>query len=189
MILICIFLVTKNAGHVFTCFLAIWYILFFKDLFLVFACGGPLLPLAGFLLWRMGATFCCRAQASHHGGFSCCRARAVKCMGFSNCGTLAQLLRGMQDLPRSRDQTSVPCTVRWILNHWTTREVPVFRLGKMSICPMFNWLFVLLILSCMSYLHILGINPLLFISFANIFLHLVGCLLILWLVSFAVQKL
>ena len=24
----------------------------------------------------------------------------------------------------TRDPTSVPCTARWILNHWTTREVP-----------------------------------------------------------------
>ena len=55
----------------------VWDILFFKDLFSVFACGGPLLPLAGFLLWRMGATLCCRAWASHRGGFSCCRAQAL----------------------------------------------------------------------------------------------------------------
>ena len=49
--------------------------------------------------------------------------------------------------------------------------------------------FVFLILSCMSCLYILGINPLLFISFANIFSHSVGCLFILSVVSFAVQKL
>ena len=24
----------------------------------------------------------------------------------------------------TRDGTRVPCTARWILNHWTTREVP-----------------------------------------------------------------
>ena len=24
----------------------------------------------------------------------------------------------------TRDRTSVPCVARWILNHWTTREVP-----------------------------------------------------------------
>ena len=27
----------------------------------------------------------------------------------------------------TRDQTQVPCIGRWILNHWTTREVP--RMG------------------------------------------------------------
>ena len=35
----------------------------------------------------------------------------------------------------------------------------------------------------------LDINPLLVISFANIFSHLVGCLFILSVVSFAMQKL
>ena len=46
-----------------------------------------------------------------------------------------------------------------------------------------------LILSCMSCLYILDINPLLVISFANIFSHSVDCLFILSVVSFAVQKL
>ena len=49
-------------------------------------------------------------------------------------------------------------------------------------------LFVI-ILSCISCLYILGINPLLVISFANIFSHSVGCLFVLWMASFAVQKL
>ena len=29
-----------------------------------------------------------------------------------------------------RDQTQVPCVGRWILNHWTTREVP--RMGVLK---------------------------------------------------------
>ena len=41
----------------------------------------------------------------------------------------------------------------------------------------------------MSCLYILEINPLLVTSFANIFSHFVGCLFILFVVSFAVQKL
>ena len=48
--------------------------------------------------------------------------------------------------------------------------------------------FVFLILSCMNSLCILEINPLLAASFANIFSHFEGCLL-LFIVSFAVQKL
>ena len=44
--------------------------------------------------------------------------------------------------------------------------------------------FVFLILSCMSYLYILEINPLLVVSFANIFSHSEGCLFILFMVSF-----
>ena len=50
-------------------------------------------------------------------------------------------------------------------------------------------LFVFLILSRMSCLYILEINPLSVASFANIFSHSVGCLFVLFMVSFDVQKL
>ena len=49
-------------------------------------------------------------------------------------------------------------------------------------------LFVFLALSCMSCLYIYKINPL-SVSFAIIFSHSDGCLFILFIVSFAVQKL
>ena len=50
-------------------------------------------------------------------------------------------------------------------------------------------LFAFLILSCMSCLYVLEINPLSVASFANIFSHSEGRLLVLFMVSFAVQKL
>ena len=50
-------------------------------------------------------------------------------------------------------------------------------------------LFVFLILSYMSCLYILEINPLLVASFANIFSHSLGCLFVLFTVPFAMQKL
>ena len=50
-------------------------------------------------------------------------------------------------------------------------------------------LFVFLVLSCMSYLYILEINPLSVVSFAIIFSHSEGCLITLVILSFAVQKL
>ena len=50
-------------------------------------------------------------------------------------------------------------------------------------------LFVFLILGCMNCLYILDINPLSVASFANIFSHSEGCLIVLFMVSFAVQKL
>ena len=50
-------------------------------------------------------------------------------------------------------------------------------------------LFVFLILSCMSCLYILEINPLSADFFVNIFSHSEDCLFILFMVSFAVQKL
>ena len=59
-------------------------------------------------------------------------------------------------------------------------------------CPFFDGLFFFYCInSCMNCLHIniLDINPLLVISFANIFSHSVGCLFILLMVSIDVQKL
>ena len=50
-------------------------------------------------------------------------------------------------------------------------------------------LFVFLILSCMSCLYILEINPLSLVAFAIIFSHSEGCLFTLLIVSFALQKL
>ena len=50
-------------------------------------------------------------------------------------------------------------------------------------------LFVFMILSSMSCLYILEINPLSIASLANIFSHSEGCLFVLFMVSFAVQKL
>ena len=49
--------------------------------------------------------------------------------------------------------------------------------------------FVFLVSNCMSCLYILKINPLLVVLFAIIFSHYEGCLFILLIVSFAVQKL
>ena len=49
--------------------------------------------------------------------------------------------------------------------------------------------FVFLMLSCISCLYILEINPLSVASFANIFFHSEGCLFVLFMVSFAVQRL
>ena len=48
---------------------------------------------------------------------------------------------------------------------------------------------VFLVLSCMSCLYILEINPFLVVSFAIIFCHSEGCLFTLTIISFAVQKL
>ena len=50
-------------------------------------------------------------------------------------------------------------------------------------------LFVVLVLSCMSYLYILEINHLSVVSFTIISSHYEGCLFTLLIVSIAVQKL
>ena len=49
-------------------------------------------------------------------------------------------------------------------------------------------LFIFLLLSSVSCLYILDINPLSVDSFANIFSHSEGCLFVLFMVSFAVQN-
>ena len=75
---------------------------------------------------------------------------------------------------QARARTYVPCIGRRILNHCATREARV-------VC--------FLILSCITYLYNLHINSYLVVSFEKIFSHSGGCLFILWVVFFAMQKL
>ena len=66
----------------------------------------------------------------------------------------------------------------------------LWRNVYLGLLPIFQLdYFLLLLLSCMNCLHILEIKPLLVALFANIFSHSVGCLFILFMVSFAVQEL
>jgi len=58
-----------------------------------------------------------------------------------------------------------------------------------SFAHIFIGLFVFLLLSCISCLYILEINPLSVVSFAIIFSHFEGCVFTLFIVSFAVKKL
>ena len=57
-----------------------------------------------------------------------------------------------------------------------------------SFLHFFIGLFVFLVLSCMSCLYILEINPLSVVSLAIIFSYSEGCLFTLLIVSFAVQS-
>ena len=76
------------------------------------------------------------------------------------------------------------CTC-WLSVFFGKISIQVFCLFKLC------WMVIIifLILSCISSLCILDINPLSIISFANIFSHLVDCVFILSVVPFAVQKL
>ena len=65
---------------------------------------------------------------------------------------------------------------------------PLWKYVYSDLLPIFS-LVACLVLSCLSWLHILDINTLAVTSFANIFSRLIGCLFLLSVVSFAVQKL
>ena len=50
---------------------------------------------------------------------------SVAAWGLCSCGAHCWLPHSMWDVSSpARDQTCVPCLAKWILNHWTTREVP-----------------------------------------------------------------
>ena len=65
----------------------------------------------------------------------------------------------------------------------------LWRNVSLGLFPSFDWLFVFPALSYLSCLYILEINLFSVISFAIIFSHSEGCIFILLIVSFAVQKL
>ena len=69
-------------------------------------------------------------------GLCCCL--GVAC-GLSRCGTQAQELgyMGLVALRcvrsfRTRDRTHIPSMGRQILNHWTTREVPIVSFALLT---------------------------------------------------------
>ena len=73
----------------------------------------------------------------------------------------------------------------WAHTHTSFLEKCQFR----SFAHFWIGLVVFLVLHCMSYLYVLKINPLSFVSFAIIFSRSEGCLFNLLIVSFMVQKL
>ena len=90
-------------------------------LFTWFGCAG-LRCYVGFLsLRRRGPLSSCGAQAPR-GGLSCCRVQALgpRAQWLWRTGFVAPWHVGSS---QTRDRTHVPCLGRWILNHWTTREV------------------------------------------------------------------
>ena len=66
----------------------------------------------------------------------------------------------------------------------------LWRNVYLELLAMFDWVICLFVcFELHDCLYILEINPLSVASFANIFPHYVGCLFILFMISFAVQKL
>ena len=67
----------------------------------------------------------CGAWTSHCSGFSCCGAWALEHAVFSSCDTWAYLPCRMWNLSGPKIKPMSPGIGRQILNHWTTREVPM----------------------------------------------------------------
>ena len=101
--------------------------------FFFFGYAGTSLLRASFLwLQWAGATLCCSGWVSHCGGFSCCGAQAlaaqalvVAACGLSNWGSWALVALWHVEVSQTRDWTQVSCIGRWIIIHYTTREVPL----------------------------------------------------------------
>ena len=114
--------------------LTVWNIIrqiVFIYLFLI-ALGLPCCP--GFSLAAASRAY--SLVASHCGGFSCCGARAPGHLDFGSCHSRLSstgLVVVVQSLSRSEACEIFPdlgpnpclCPGRWILSHWTTREVPL----------------------------------------------------------------
>ena len=95
----------------------------------------PLLHMGFLSLLPAGPSLPCGAQGFLCGGFSCCTTWVQAC-GLQAYGSQAleyrlSMLCAEAYLPHghvgsswTRDRTCVTYTGRWILNHWTTREVP-----------------------------------------------------------------
>ena len=62
------------------------------------------------------------AQASYCGSFSRRRAQPLGPVGSVVVAHWLSFPWHVKS-SRTREQTCVPCTGRWVLNHWTTREV------------------------------------------------------------------
>ena len=73
------------------------------------------------------------------------------------------------------------CLLAIYMSFWRNVYLGLFR-------PIF-WVVCFLILSCLSCFYIFEITPLSAVSFEIIFSYSEGCLFILFMVSFAVQKL
>jgi len=78
-----------------------------------------------------GSSLHCGAQASHRGGFSVVEHGLSAC-GLGRCGT-CHSFSCSTDVGSfwTRNRTCVLCIGKWILDHWTMREVPVLLILQM----------------------------------------------------------
>ena len=108
----------------------------------------------------------------------------VPCVFDSSCSDRCEVISCSFDLHFPDDQWC------WASLHMSVGYLYAFfeEMSACVFCLFLIVLFVFWVLSCISSLHILDTNPLSNKSLANNFSHSVGCLLVLLIVSFAVQK-
>ena len=82
----------------------------------------------------------CGAQAPEHVGSVFCDRWALSLRHGSSVNEARGLAPRLWDLSSpTRDRTHVPCIGRRILNHWTTREVPLIRLLRAMLYARRKW--------------------------------------------------
>ena len=123
------------------CYLVHSFLIFF--LFIFCCTGSSMLHRLSLVLWVGGYSL---LRCTHCSDFCCCGAWAS--------GVLVHQFSAPQHVgsPKTRDHTCVPCTGRWILNQWTTREVlcmfkgnfPIYCLN-LSYPVMMSWFWLLLL--------------------------------------------
>ena len=123
-------------------FLCYGIFLFFKIFIYLFLAALGLLWSVKTFMAAWGSYSSCCAQACSCSGFSWCGAQAwgggpggagaVSVAVASDCAGSVIVAQGLSSSMAcgsswTRNQTFVPCIVRQIVNHWTTREVPLLK--------------------------------------------------------------
>ena len=135
--LLLVFLLHQRSDH--SCLPAAWCIIevWADFFFLSETLSGGLFFKFHLFIWAVLGLRCCRGLSlGGWAGLLCRGARTPPCSSLSLCRVRApgawacEVVAHRLGAPRhvgssqTRDGTYVPCIGRWILSHWTTREVP-----------------------------------------------------------------
>ena len=92
----------------------------------IFGCAGASLLRRFSLVSLPGSSLPCSTRAPQCSGFFCWSSQVCRLQGLWYMDWVAPQHVGSS---RTRDWTPVPCVGGWILNHWTTSEVPAFGIS------------------------------------------------------------
>ena len=115
----------------------------FSMLLIDFGCTGSALLHGGFLwLWREGATLQTRCPVLLRWLLSLqsagSRVRGLQLLQHAGSVLVAHGYCSLYHVEssRTRDLTQVPCSGRWILNHWAAREILPYFFFKPEVSPL-----------------------------------------------------